>query len=350
MKRSTVLVIVGMAAIGVLSWGARRGSDGAAVAAAAAAPAATPAEFVAGPGAVEALSEEIRVSAQIGGRLDQVLVDEGDRVTAGQVLAVIENRDYRARVASADAELRLREAELRRLVNGARPQERREVEAALAEADAVLQHARTEQERNRQLLRVGVIAQNEVDGADRAARVAQARVDAARQHADLVNADPREEDVARAQSAIALAQARLEEARAELDKTFVRAPIGGVILRRRCKAGESVSTQFESPIVTMADDRVRRVRVDVDETDVAAVAVGQAAYVTADGFGDRHFAGRVVRVGRLLGRKNVRTDEPTERVDTKVLETLVQLEDGRELPLGLRVQAFIARRASNGGR
>jgi hypothetical protein len=102
-----------------------------------------------------------------------------------------------------------------------------------------------------------------------------------------------------------------------------------------------VSTQFESPVVTLADDRVRRVRIDVDETDVARVAVGQKAYVTADAFGDRRFAGRVVRIGELLGRKNVRTDEPTERVDTKVLETLVEPEDGRELPFGLRVQAFI---------
>jgi hypothetical protein len=49
----------------------------------------------------------------------------------------------------------------------------------------------------------------------------------------------------------------------------------------------------------------------------------------------------VVRVGRLLGKKNVRTDEPTERVDTKILETLVELDSGRELPLGLRVDAFI---------
>ena len=63
--------------------------------------------------------------------------------------------------------------------------------------------------------------------------------------------------------------------------------------------------------------------------------------MTADAFGDRRFAGRIVRVGQMLGRKNVRTDEPTERVDTKILETLVELDDGRELPLGLRVQAFI---------
>ena len=75
-----------------------------------------------------------------------------------------------------------------------------------------------------------------------------------------------------------------------------------------------------------------RVRVDVDEADVARVRVGQPAYVTADAFGTRRFNGRVMRVGQMLGRKNVRTDEPSERVDQKVLETLVELEDGSALP------------------
>ena len=65
------------------------------------------------------------------------------------------------------------------------------------------------------------------------------------------------------------------------------------------------------------------------------------AYVTAEAFGSRRFPGRVVRVGQVLGRKHFRTDEPTERVDTKILETLIQLDDGRELPIGLRVQAFV---------
>lgn len=302
----------------------------------------TPPVVAAGPGLVEPVSEEIRVSAQIGGKLDRVLVDEGDRVTAGQLLAVIDNRDYRARVASAEATLRLREAELRRVVNGARRQERDEAAAVLAEAEAVLENARIEQERMRNLLREGAISRREGDEADRAGRVAQARVDAAGQRLNLINADAREEDQARAESDVSLARARVEEARALYEKTLMRAPIDGVILRRHRKAGESVSTQFDSPILTMADDRVRRVRVDVDETDVASIAVGQKAYVTADAFGDRRFPGRVVRIGELLGRKNIRTDEPTERVDTKVLETLVELDDGRELPLGLRVQAFVS--------
>lgn len=297
----------------------------------------------AGPGLVEAVSEEIRVSAQVSGRLDRVTVDEGDRVKAGDVLAVVDNRDYRARVASGEAELRLREAELRRVVNGARAQERQEAAAALAEAEAILHHARTEQERQHNLLNAGASPRANADEADRAAGVATARVHAARQRLDLINADAREEDVSRAESEVSLARARLDEARAQYDKTFIRSPIDGVILRRLRQSGESVSTQFDSPVVTLADDKVRRVRVDVDETDVAHLAVGRSAYVTADAFGDRRFPGRVVRVGQSLGRKNVRTDEPTERVDTKVLETLVELEDGHELPLGLRVEAFISR-------
>jgi HlyD family secretion protein len=295
----------------------------------------------AGPGLVEPLSEEVRVSAQIGGRLDRVLVDEGQRVKAGDVIAIVDNADYRARVDSAQAELDLREAALRRIVNGARVQERQEAAASLTEAEAVLENAKADRERRQSLLRERVISKAEAEDADRAERVARARVEAARQRVDLINADAREEDRARAGAEVGLAHARLEEARALYGKTLVRAPIDGVILRRHRKAGESVSTQFDSPIVTMADDRVRRVRIDVDEADVARIAVGQSAYVTADAFGDRRFPGKVVQIGQLLGRKNVRTDEPIERVDTKVLETLVELEGGRELPLGLRVQAFL---------
>jgi multidrug resistance efflux pump len=340
MKRTTWLAGAGLVALTVLNLTMLR-SRAAVPVAAAAAPAVMEAGTAAGPGLIEAPSEEIKVSAEIGGRLDRVLVDEGDHVTAGQVLATIDAADHAARVASAKASLALREAELRRLLNGAREQERAEAAAVMAEADAVLANARQDQERRQNLLREAVVSRSEAEDADRAARVAQARADAARERYALVTADPREEDRARAESEVALARAALADADAQLAKTIVRAPIDGVILRRHRHAGESVSTQFDSPIVTMADASVRRVRVDVDEADVARVQVGQPAYVTADAFGDRRFPGHVVRVGRLLGKKNVHTDQASERVDTKVLETLVQLEDGRELPLGLRVQAFI---------
>ncbi len=133
----------------------------------------------------------------------------------------------------------------------------------------------------------------------------------------------------------------IKEAHALLEKTFIRSPVSGVVLRKQRRAGESVSDKDDTPLVTLADDSRLRVRVEVDETDVAKVRVGQRACVTAAAYGDRKFLGRVIRVGQVLGRKNVRTEEPAERVDTKILETLVELDPGQRLPLGLRVDTFL---------
>jgi HlyD family secretion protein len=340
MKKSRMLAAMALVGLVVLSLaGLRR--RGESVAATPAATATGGSVVAAGPGRVEPISEEINLGAQVSGRLRDVLFDEGDRVERGQVLAVVSNQDYLARVQSAQAELLLEEAQQRRVLNGARDQERREAAATLAQEEAVLAHARLELGRRRSLLKEGVISHQEADAAEREARVAHARVEAARERHSLVEADAREEDRAEAESEVALARARLEETRALYEKTFVRAPIAGVVLRRYRKVGELVSTQFDSPIFTIADRSVLRVRVDVDEVDVSRIAVGARACVTADAFQGTKFWGRVVRVGQVLGKKNIRTDDPAERIDTKILEVILQLDDGHELPLGLRVETFI---------
>jgi HlyD family secretion protein len=296
---------------------------------------------IAAPGRVEAVSEEVRVSSELSGRLKTVNVEEGDRVTRGQVLAELENADYRARVANAEAELAQREAELRRTVNGSRTEERREAEAAKQAGKAILENAKSEADRRRGLAERGVISRDEADRYERAYRVAQAQYEQASQRFALVDAKAREEDQAKAEASVASARAQLAEARAIFEKSFLRAPMNGVILRKLRHTGESVSTQFDSPVITIADDSVLRVRLDVDETDVAKLQVGQKAYVTAEAYGPKKFEGRVIRVGRILGKKNLRTEEPTEHVDTKILETLVELDPGQKLPLGLRVDSYI---------
>ena len=310
-------------------------------AASAPATASSSAGWISAPGRVEAVSEEIRVSSELSGRLRSVDVEEGDRVHQGQVLARLENEDYVARVASAAATLAERPAEHVRTVNGARSQERRAAEANVQAARAVLENARKEAERRRTLADRDMISRDEAERYERVYQVARAEYDRASEEFSLVDADAREEDRQRAEAAVSRAQAQLAEARAYLEKTYVRAPIDGVILRKYRRAGESVSTQFDSPILTLADNSVLRVRLDVDESDVAGLGVGQPAFVTAEAYGSRKFTGHVIRVGRILGRKNVRTDEPSERVDTKILETLVELDPGQSLPLGLRVDSYV---------
>jgi len=297
--------------------------------------------LIAAPGRVEAVSEEIRVSSELSGRLKSVRVEEGDRVHKGQVLAQIENDDYIARVAAAEAALAQREAELERTINGARSQERRASQASLKAAEAILENSRREAERRRTLADHQMVSRDEAERYERAYQVARAECERAQQEFSLMDADAREEDRRKAEAAVASARAQLAEARAYLEKTYIRSPLDGVILRKYRHAGESVSTQFDSPIVTLADDSALRVRLDVDETDVSKLRVGQSAYVTAEAYGSQKFTGQVIRVGRILGKKNVRTDEPTEHVDTKILETLVQLDPGQTLPLGLRVDSYV---------
>jgi HlyD family secretion protein len=297
--------------------------------------------LISAPGRVEAVSEEIRVSSELSGRLHSVPVEEGDRIHKGQVLAQLENEDYAARVSEAEATLAQRQAELQRTINGARSQERRAAEANMRAAKAVLENTRREAERRKNLADREMISRDEAERYQRAYQVAQAEFERASQEFSLIDADARVEDRKRAEAAVATAQAQLAEVRAYLEKTYIRSPLDGVVLRKLRHTGENVSTQFDSPIVTLADDSSLRVRLDIDETDVARLYLGQPAFVTAGAYGDRKFTGHIMRIGKILGRKNVRTDEPSERVDTKILETLMELDHGQKLPIGLRVDAFV---------
>ena len=301
--------------------------------------------LIAGAGRVEPSSENIKLGSELNGKLKRVYVEEGDTVKRGQVLAELENDDYRAQVESAAAEVKQKQAELRKVINGARQQERREALSSVAEAEAVMNHAQLEMDRYRKLFAAGVVSREEADNFAKEYDVAKARFEEMSHHHDLVNADAREEDRTMAQADLQLVQAKLDEARAVLEKTYIRSPIDATVLRKHHRQGESVSnsTSAPDPIFTIGDKSALRVRVDVDEADVSKLVLGQAAYVTADAYGNRRFPGHVVQIGQELGRKNVRTDEPTERVDMKILETLIALDQGQDLPVGLRVNAFIVK-------
>ena len=324
---------------------------------------------VAAPGVVEAISEEIEVGAEISGKLKQVLVEEGDQVVRGQTIAVLENADFQAQVSTAKtnietlqkqkqtAEARILQAktERARIFNGSRPEERREALQSYEQTLPNVEQAKREVERREKLYASGDISREEFERSKRDLETAQKQSNAMSEKYNVVNADARKDDLNKADAAILLAEnqvnefdalireaeARVKTAQANLDKTIVRAPMTGVVLRKRLKDGESVSPENQTGIVSLADVSALRVRVDLDEIDVAKVRENQKAFVTADAFGEQKFYGKVVKIGQILGRKNFRTMRPTEKVDTKILEVLIELAPDQKLPLGLRVDAFI---------
>jgi multidrug resistance efflux pump len=283
------------------------------------------------------------VGSELAGKLKEVLVEEGDHVKKDQVLAVLINDDYKAQVDTARWQVRQAEAAYQKILNGSRPQERDESAARMYQAEATEANARKDWDRRQELFEVGIISREELDHYRRDFSVAEQQYEAARQHFHLVDDRPRDEDIAVAKAQLGGALAQLSEAEAVYAKTFLHAPFDGVILRKHHRKGESItnSSVTPDPVFTMGDVAGLRVRVDVDETDVSRVAVGQKVYCTAKAYGDQKFLGRVIRVAGKLGHKNLLTDAPNEKADTKILETLVHLDQGVHLPVGLRVDAYI---------
>jgi HlyD family secretion protein len=296
---------------------------------------------IAALGRIEPIAEDRDIAAVITGKIKAVNVDEGDSVTAGQIIAEIESDDMRARLLAAEAKVKLREAELQRLLNGARQEEREEARAQVADAEAALFLAKQNQGRRERLAEKGIVSTERMDETRSAMAAAVARKAIQMHRLELLLLPPRPEDVAKAEAEVAVARADAAEAKANLAKTLIRSPIDGVVLRRYRLAGETVSNQVPMPIVRIGDTRHLRARAEVDETDVAHVAVGQRAYITADAYGAQRFWGRVSRVGSMMGRKRLKSDDPAERIDTKAIEVLVDLDDNPALPIGLRVDTFI---------
>ncbi|GEM_PF-506800 len=292
------------------------------------------------PGMVEPVSEEREVGSQVIGVIKEVRVDENDEVQEGQIIAVINNAEQVARLASARAELALRRAELERCINGARIQERREARAALMEAEANLRLARTDYQRRVPLAKTGVSSQASLDLATSTLQASEARRDAMAERLAVLEAGSRAEDIAAARARLSLAEANVALAEALLDKTFIRSPVSGTVLRRVRIAGEPVTNMPPTPIAAIGNLHGLRVRAEVDETDVGQVVAGQRVEVTADAYPNRKFGGAVYRVSSRMGEKQVLTGRPADRVDAKVLQVLIDLDPGIKLPIGLRVDVF----------
>lgn len=302
--------------------------------------AASPTILAAG-GLVEPASEERIIIPQLSGRLARVHIEEGDVVHAGQLIAEIENAEYRAALDAAVAQVALRDAELARLRNGARREELAEAAAALAAAQAREALAKADRERIEPLLARKLASQAQVDAARAQAAAATAERERAAATLTLLRAGARAEDLAAAEAALAAVRAERDRAQAMFDKSQILSPIDGRVLKRDLREGETVVALSPLPLARLGDLARRTVRADIEELDIGRVAVGQRAHVTSDAFPGQRFEGRVARVSQRMGRRNQTSGDPAEKQDAKILEALVELDGEPPLPVGLRVDVFI---------
>lgn len=300
--------------------------------------------LVEGNGVVEPVAPEYRLTADTPGRIAAIYVKEGDEVTKGQLLAEVDNAIPRAQISRAEAELAAASAELQRVVHGTRIQD---VNAAAADAVAARARAAladSELARTQELVGKGSLAPAELDTAKRRAEAEGASARAANERAQGARVGSRQEDVSVGQARVKAATAALEEARGVLQRTQIIAPTSGRVLRLKLHVGEFHNPASE-PLLVLGDVSRLRVRVDIDERDISRLESAVSAYVTAPAFGEKQFPGKLVQVSQHMGRRTVRVDDPKDRIDVKVLEAVIELDEHPPFVPGMRVMAAIRTKA-----
>ena len=221
-------------------------------------------EVVTASGNIRAL-RTVDVSSEVSAKVSELLVDEGEDVLRGQIMLRLEPDQYRASVART--------------------------EASLAQARA----GQTQQEANllqaeRDLNRLLALRARDT------VLVSGLQVDDARTRFDVAVAT-----LTSSQHGVSQWQASVDEAMEQLSKTIFRAPMDGKVTRLNVEEGQTViigtMNNAGSLVLTISDLSVIEVVVQVDETDVPAISIGDSARIRIDAFGDREFTGHVTEIG-----------------------------------------------------
>ncbi|MCB1216176.1 efflux RND transporter periplasmic adaptor subunit [bacterium] len=223
-------------------------------------------------------SAQVQLGFQLSGEVAAVLVEEGEQVKAGQLLARLEDDLYQAQVYQAEGASQQAEAQLRLLQNGSRPQELTQARAAVASAEAALERITRDHERLSLLFAQGVVSRSELDALDMAKRQAEESVVQARQQLALSEEGPRLEQIDLAKGALQASSGGLEMARTQLAHTELRAPISGTVTMRMLEPGQNVLAG--SPVIELADLSSLEIRTEIPEGDLAAISPGDMADVS----------------------------------------------------------------------
>lgn len=293
------------------------------------------------PGRVEAASPEVELRLRLAGRIQQLAVEEGQFVEEGELLVQLDDEQFQHNVSLAAAELELAEAQLERLVNGARSQQRHETQALYRAKQVEVENAKRSWERIRALREARAISRQEADDQEAMTAALTEELEAAKARVELLEAPARTDDVRIAQARIQAAKASLQLAKTQLDRTSLQAPSRGQILEVTVETGELTGPDSPKPVIVMADTTGFRVRAFVEEMDAPRVQVDMRAQVVTDGLPDQQFEGRVTRLSPRMNHKQFHGDQPAERYDTKTREIWIDLEDADDLVMGLRVDVML---------
>ncbi|MDT3708476.1 MAG: secretion protein HlyD [Thiobacillus sp.] len=233
---------------------------------------------------------EVQLAFRQPGRVTEMAFDEGDSVSAGARLAALDAQPYRDALASAQASVKVAQADLAKLRRGLRPQEITQAREALKQAQAAATDAERNYQRQSSLLASGASSQRTVDAARTARDQATAGVEAAKAALSQASEGFRKEDIAAGEARLAAAQAAQAQAATALADTELRAPSDGTVIARVREPGSMVASQ--STVYSLSLDKPVYVRAYVGEPDLGRIAPGTSVRVMSDA-SDKVYRGQI---------------------------------------------------------
>jgi multidrug efflux pump subunit AcrA (membrane-fusion protein) len=291
-------------------------------------------------GRVETHDGEVDVTAQIGGQLAEVRVHEGDRVTKGAVLAVLDGSRQEADLAVAENDVRLAQARVARLLAGNGKEEIAQARADADAAEADLVREEQALERSRRLFQTRAVSEEELETRTQRVRQLHSQVEALRKRHEAIRRGSLQGEIDVARAELKLAEARAAKARVERGYALIRAPISGTVIKVYRARGDSVSGQEPAPVVRLADTRDLRVRLEIDEANVALVLPGLEGIIELRGVASHAGRLQVETLVPLFGPRRLFNPDSSAQQDARTLTVLCKvLESSFPLYPGQRVTA-----------
>jgi HlyD family secretion protein len=234
---------------------------------------------------------QVNLSFKVDGRIEKLVVDEGDTVKAGQVIATLDKRYFEDELRVARASRDNLAAALAKLKHGSRPEEISEARAQLAYQQATLERARQDFARAKQLISRNAVARQEFDQYQATWASAEASVKYAQEALRLAEIGPRQEDIDAASAQLAQQEASIIQSERRLADSDLVAPSDGFILTRAQERGAIVQADMTVFTLTLASPVW--VRTYVNERDLGLISPGMPAQVTTDTAPDRPYSGNI---------------------------------------------------------
>lgn len=299
-------------------------------------------EQIGAVGLVEASSENIAISVPVPGLVIAVQVQAGERVKRGQPMFSLDDRDLRAELALRQSSLELARARLERVVALPRPEDLPPAEARAREAEALLQDAQVQLQLIESVKDRRAIREEDLQRRKQAVAAAAARLEETRAALALLQAGSWERDKAVARAEVEQAQQQVERIRTDILRMTVTAPIDGVVLQCKVRAGEYAQAgPLPQPLILLGKLDRFHVRADVDEKDAWRFRPGAGAYASVRGNAAQRFPLTFFRVEPYVVPKKNLTGDATERVDTRVLQVVYALDPGAPMYAGQQMDVFI---------